>query len=75
MTDRYRIRWARVEVCNGYRCWMEQRCIAERRVWFGPISWWWPVRSAGWRQGDPEAARDIEMDRAIRSPLPPARMI
>lgn len=69
----YRIRWARVEVCNGYRCWHERRCLAERRVplLFGAFSIWVPVDGTRPRCDEAQAMADIEADRALRAPLPP----
>lgn len=33
MSD-YRIKAANVEVCDGYKCWLERRYFAERRIQF-----------------------------------------
>lgn len=74
--DEYRIRWAVVERCNGYRCWPERMCIAERRIrflWLIPI--WWPTDVSAWRLTEEKAARDIERDRALCAPLPPPRPV
>ena len=72
----YRIRWARVEVCNGYRCWRERRCIAERRVSvLGIWSFWWIVDDADWRTTDREAMRDINHDKQMRTPLPASKVV
>lgn len=68
--SRYRVREARVRVCNGYRGWFERRFIAERRVvlCFG-ISWWWPVTDGEWRASAEQARRDAEWDAHLRAPL------
>lgn len=64
----YRVREARVEVCNGYRCWYERRHMAERRVTlFGRSLWWWPVLNAEWRTTADEALADIDDDRRLRA--------
>lgn len=70
--DRYRIKWAVVQRCNGYRCWPERMCIAQRRVrflWLIPM--WWPVND--WRMTEGEAEADIHHDINLRSPLPTPR--
>jgi hypothetical protein len=68
--EKYRVREARVEVCNGHRCWNERRFIAERRVsLFGLLSWWWPVLDAEWRITAHYARCDAERDARLRSPL------
>ena len=67
---RYRIREARVEVCNGHRCWYERRFGAERRVsLFGVLAWWWPVVNFQWRQTAEAASKDAEQDASLRVPL------
>ena len=66
----YRIREARIEVCNGRRCWHERRFSAERRViLFGLLPIWWPVLDWDWRATKTEAKRDIERDAQLRAPL------
>lgn len=66
--QRYRVREARVEVCNGYRCWNERRFIAERRVFiFGLRLWWWPVLDAEWRKFIDQASADAERDYSLRA--------
>lgn len=66
----YRVREARVEVCNGYRCWFERRFAAERRIsLFGLISFWWPVTNGGWRTTACAAHADAEADMELRAPL------
>lgn len=66
----YRVREARVEVCNGYRCWHERRFIAERRLTLlGIISWWWPVIDCNWRKTAHESRIDAERDADLRKPL------
>lgn len=68
----YRVREARIEVCNGYRCWHERRFVAERRVRFlGVLSWWWPVIDCEWRTTAQEARTDAEKDSKLRAPLTP----
>lgn len=68
--EQYRVREARVEVCNGYRCWHERRFIAERRVTiFGLLSWWWPVLDGEWRPTAHAARCDAERDAKLRAPL------
>lgn len=67
---KYRVREARVEVCNGSRCWHERRFIAERRVsLFGLLSWWWPVIDGEWRKTASGARHDAEQDAELRAPL------
>ena len=67
---RYRIRWARVEVCNGYTCWRDWRCMAEALVMLPlGLSFWWPLRDAHWRTSERQAQGDIDHD--IRLRLPP----
>lgn len=66
----YRVRQARVEVCNGYHCWIERRWIAERRallLWLFPI--WWPVGDC--RASEGAARRDAVEDAVLRLPLDP----
>lgn len=65
--DRYRIRWAKVSYANGYRLSTERMCIAERKSWLG----WCAV--GDFRFDERDAERDIERDRALRSPLPVPR--
>lgn len=66
----YRVREARIEVCNGYQCWHERRFIAERRVsLFGVLSWWWPVIDGDWRPMAHVARCDAERDAKLRAPL------
>ena len=75
MTE-YRIRWDRVEVCNGYRCWRERRCIAERRVSvLGIWSLWLPAPECHWRTTEAEAVRDINNDKQMRAPLPAIKLV
>lgn len=72
--DEYRIRWAVVEVCNGYTCWKERRCLAQKIVkflWLFPM--WWPVDGADWRRSEAEAERDIARDVNLLRPLPPSK--
>lgn len=71
MADYYRVREARVEVCNGYRCWRERRFIADRRVFVLWFSFWWPAESALWRITASQAQADAECDADLRSPLSP----
>lgn len=67
----YRIRWARVDVCNGYRCWRERRCIAERRISvLGIWSFWFPIGEMQWRTTEEEAMMDVDYDKKMRAPLP-----
>lgn len=74
MTTIYRINWARVQVCNGYNCWKERRCMAEREVRvFGIHLFWWPVGE--WREYESLSVRDIERDVDMRKPLPKPRII
>ena len=66
----YRIRQARIEVCNGQRCWHERRFIAERRVRpFNLLPIWWPVIDSEWRCKAADARRDVERDSCLRQPL------
>lgn len=66
----YRIRQARVEVCNGYRCWREKRFGAERRISaFGIFYFWWPVSDFGWRATREQAEFDAMQDANLREPL------
>jgi hypothetical protein len=65
----YRIREARIEVCNGRHCWHERRFIAERRITFLGMKWWWPVIDWGWRNTANEAQCDAEHDAYLRKPL------
>lgn len=67
----YRIRWANVSYGNGHRWSRERMCIAERKTWLG----WWPCTGADWRWNEADAERDIEKDKALRTPLPVARAI
>ena len=68
--QRYRVREARVEVCDGRRCWHERRFLAERRVsLFGLVSWWWPVIDGDWRSTPYGARCDAERDAGLRLPL------
>lgn len=70
MAEVYRIREARVEVCNGRRCWHERRFIAERRITLlGLFSWWWPVRDSMWHAVPEQARLDAERDAMLRAPL------
>lgn len=70
----YRIRWANGERCNGYRCWPERLCIAERRVkLLGLFAFWWPI--SRWVLTEEDAMRDIADDMQLRRPLPPPRII
>lgn len=63
----YRIRWANVQSSNGCGFVRRRMCIAERKTrWFG----WWPVIDADWRFAEVDARRDIDNDRALRSPIP-----
>lgn len=71
---RYRIKWAIVEVCDGYRCWRDLRCIAQRRVSILGLSFWWPV-DGGWREAEAKAEQDIERDMDLRAPLPDVREV
>lgn len=74
MGDIYRIRWGIVQVCNGYRCWHERGCIAERWVQIvGPLGFWCSVKDGGWRTSEDRALRDVAHDRHLRTPLPPTR--
>lgn len=76
MTGQYRIRWAVVQRCNGYSCWPERMCIAERRIsllWILPM--WWPMDSSRWRITEVEAERDIEACISLRQPLPAPRIV
>lgn len=71
MAREYRIRWAIVERCNGYTCWPERMCIAERRVtvfWF--IRFWFPFGVAGWRKTQEAAEMDIQRDISLNAPIP-----
>ncbi|PWE26710.1 hypothetical protein C4N9_20840 [Pararhodobacter marinus] len=71
MTEHYRIKWARVTVCNRYGCWKERRCIAQRRVSIlGFIRFWWPLEDGDWRIDESRCYADIENDMAVRAPLP-----
>lgn len=72
----YRIREARVEVCNGYRGWHERRFIAERHVTLlGILSWWWPVTDGRWRETRHEAKCDVERDIELHAPISPPEII
>ncbi|MFV1530631.1 hypothetical protein [Phaeobacter sp. JH209A] len=71
----YRVREARVEVCNGYRCWRERRFCAERRVSvLGLLFWWWPVIDFGWRKTEAQALEDAQRDAGLRAPLAKPRL-
>lgn len=68
----YRIRWANVQVANGRSFSRHRMCIAERRYrWFG----WWPCRNSDWAHSEDSAFRDIEHDKALRTPLPVPRIV
>lgn len=72
----YRIRWARIQRCNGRTCWPARMCIAERRVrflWLFPL--WWPAELSKWRDTEAEAERDIQADKYHQSMLPKPRLI
>jgi len=66
----YRVREARVECCDGYKCWKARRFMAERRVIILRLfGFWWPVSNAEWRDSENEAARDVANDVELRKPL------
>ncbi|KAB2543271.1 hypothetical protein AL035_02055 [Salipiger aestuarii] len=67
---RYRIRKARIEVCDGSHCWHTRRFIAERRInLFGFIPIWWAVIDARWRCTPADARVDVDRDAKLRAPL------
>jgi hypothetical protein len=66
----YRVREARIEVCNGYTCWRERRFRAERkRSFLGLLHFWGSVDDGGWRRAVSEAQGDIDEDVKMRSAL------
>ena len=67
---RYRVREARVEVCDGFRSRHERRFLAERWVkMFGPIGFWWPVNGGEWRRIENDAIDDIHREIEFQGPL------
>ncbi len=68
----YRIKAARIEDCDGYRCRRVRGFIAQRRVQvLGVFGFWWPVGE--WRRSDIEAQADARRDADLRRPLPRPR--
>jgi hypothetical protein len=75
MMAEYRVREARVQVCNGYHCWRERRFVAERRISvLGLLSWWWPVWDFAWRRTEAQAVEDMHWDASMRAPLAKPRL-
>ncbi|MBL4929354.1 hypothetical protein [Fuscibacter oryzae] len=64
----YRVKQARVEVCNGFTSHYENLWIAQRRVTlFGISLWWWPVLNARWSRTKAEARLDAVRDADMRA--------
>lgn len=63
---KYRVRWG---IVNGAGDRREKRCLAERRVSFLGLPFWWPLSNGGWRTGFSQAEADIDADIQLRKPL------